>query len=96
MNIKQRVKQMMAECAELDTVNPTVRKIVRELIENVAAEVATAKEVEIARLEAIIQTIDKRAPRADSSCKRPGITLSEAARLTLRDEGHPAFKATYE
>lgn len=92
MNIKQRVKQMMAECAELDTVNPTLRRVVRGLLEGIAAEVATAKEVEIARLEAIIQTIDKRAPRADSSCKRPGITLSEAARLTLRDEGHSLFR----
>lgn len=41
---------------------------------------------------AIIALIDERAPRADSTCKRPGITLSEAARLTLIDEKHSAFR----
>lgn len=40
---------------------------------------------------AIIALIDERAPRADATCYKPGITLSDAARLTLIDEGHPAF-----
>lgn len=39
----------------------------------------------------IIALIDRRVPRADGTCYRPGITLSEAARLTLIDEKHPAF-----
>ena len=40
---------------------------------------------------AIIALIDERAPLADRTCVRQGITLSEAARLTLIDERHPAF-----
>lgn len=41
---------------------------------------------------AIIALIDRSAPRADITCIRPGITLSEAARRTLIAQWHPAFR----
>lgn len=53
-------------------------------LEDVAARVR-ALLAEFDELQAIIQLIDARAPRADATCVDPGITLSEAARRTLRD-----------
>lgn len=40
---------------------------------------------------AIIALIDERVARADETCDYPGITLSEAARRMLIEDGHPAF-----
>lgn len=42
---------------------------------------------------AIIDRLDALIPRADETCEEPGITVSEAARRILVEEGHPAFAA---
>ena len=49
-------------------------------------------QVEVTRLRAILAYIDAYAPPADATCDAPGITLSEAARRMLRDEGHRLFQ----
>lgn len=58
-----------------------------------AALTARLAEVERERNEqaAILDRIDRYAPRADAACVKPGITLSQAARNMLREEGHPLF-----
>jgi hypothetical protein len=58
-----------------------------ELARRVLAEIEDA-----ARLRAILALIDRQAGPADHTCDEPGITLSEAARRTLRNEGHPLFR----
>ena len=50
-----------------------------------------ALRAEIERLRALIKRIDATAPLADSTCREPGITISEAVSRMLRDEGHPSF-----
>lgn len=92
MNIKRRAKELAAGVAELDTLNPTIRRTVVEAVTQLATEVAEEKQREIDRLQAIIGRIDTYAPRADKTCIRPGITLSQAAANMLRDEGHELFR----
>lgn len=43
------------------------------------------------KLMAIIDLMDKNAPRADRTCLEPGITYSEAARRHLIEDKHPLF-----
>jgi len=53
-----------------------------------------AQALELQQLRAIVDFIDERAPRADASCRKPGITLSEAARNALVELADPRFKVT--
>ena len=46
-------------------------------------ETLTSAMQRIAELEAIIKYIDDYAPRADSTCVKPGITLSQAAKNAI-------------
>ncbi len=46
---------------------------------------------ELDRLREIVKRMDMAAPVADDSCDEPGISLSEAYRRQLIDEGHPLF-----
>jgi len=50
-----------------------------------------AADIELRRLRAIVDLIDRRSPQADKTCVEPGITLSEAARRELRDDRHVLF-----
>lgn len=47
---------------------------------------------QVKRAEAMIQLIDRHVGGADQTCDEPGISISEAARRTLRDQGHPLFQ----
>ena len=47
--------------------------------------------IENIKLKTIIETIDRYAPVADSTCTDPGITFSEATRRSLIDDKHPNF-----
>jgi hypothetical protein len=47
---------------------------------------AARRLAEIKELQALIQYIDAHAPRADSTCDEPGISLSEAAKRAIKDE----------
>ena len=46
---------------------------------------------EVRSLRMMLDLIDRRCPRADSTCDEPGITISEAARRELADMGEIAY-----
>lgn len=49
-------------------------------------------QLQVDRLQAMLDRIDSCAGKADKTCDEPGIILSEATRRMLIDEGHPAFE----
>lgn len=59
-------------------------------VEVIEKELARSQK-ENERLTAIIKRIDRHAPRADKTCVKPGITLSQAVINMLREERHPLF-----
>ncbi len=76
--------------AEVRALRAEVKRLTRER-DGYRAERDTLA-AQVKRAEAMMRLIDRHVGGADQTCDEPGISISEAARRTLRDQGHPLFQ----